>query len=264
MILKILLLCLFPVALFPKEIIIIDQNEPLKKFRALETLHASGSAQFSEQGLEELQQKLNQKNLVILDLRRESHGFINGEPVSWMDSKKPWTNVGLSSEQIQEKEKALLRVAAKEKKVTLFETEKEGVQVSYTPRQTEVKEVTTESNLAAKKGIGYKRLPVSDHKRPENAEVEEFLAFYKSLPQDSWLHIHCKGGGGRTSTLLTMIDMLHNAKRESFEEIMKRQNAINDKSLDVPQTPLANKFRAEFKERLLFLKKFYEFARTQS
>ena len=50
----------------------------------------------------------------------------------------------------------------------------------------------------------------TDHIWPEPAAVDEFVRFYKTLPDDVWLHFHCQAGEGRTTEFLAMYDILKN------------------------------------------------------
>src|SRR5258708_7019779 len=56
-------------------------------------LNASASGQFSQQGLEKILELIPSNHILLLDLREESHGFINGIAVSWY-SEKDWGNRG--------------------------------------------------------------------------------------------------------------------------------------------------------------------------
>lgn len=261
--------------------LILDQTEELGAFRkindpypedknftghyptrdGLDQLHYSASAQFSEAGLNELQEKLAQKDLIIIDLRRESHGFINGLPVSWMNIQNGWSNLDLNTEAISEEEKALLKAAQKEEHVVINKVVKEEGNKELIPMPTTVKRTSTERNLTAKLGIGYVRIPICDHKRPLDEEIDTFISFYRTKPETSWVHFHCKGGSGRTTTLLVMVDMMHNAKQLSFDTIMDRQMLINEKNFLVASTPIAKQFFAEFEERRLFLREFYNYCK---
>ncbi len=66
----------------------------------LETLSISGSAQFSREGLRQLQEKLAGKKLLVVDLRQESHGFLNGWPVSWY-ADHDWANLGKTLKEVE-------------------------------------------------------------------------------------------------------------------------------------------------------------------
>src|SRR5437763_289027 len=49
----------------------------------LSDLHIAGGAQLSELGLQTILQHLHSQHITIIDLRQESHGFLNGNAVSW-------------------------------------------------------------------------------------------------------------------------------------------------------------------------------------
>ena len=65
----------------------LNANSP-KRFRILDSrgLKAIASGQFSEAQLIELKAQLKAP-IIIVDLRQESHGFVNGYPVSWYGPK---------------------------------------------------------------------------------------------------------------------------------------------------------------------------------
>jgi hypothetical protein len=106
------------------------------------------------------------------------------------------------------------------------------------------------------------RLFTMDHDKPNNSDVDHFIEFVQQqvAPQD-WLHFHCRGGRGRTSTYLTLLFIMFNAKHMSLEDILLYQQEIG--SIDLAKVyneegklwknDLAN-FRYEF------IKDFYRFA----
>ena len=83
-------------------------NNSALNLAGLENLNISGSQQFSKMNLSLLLKAIN-TNLPIIDfdLRQESHGFINGIPISF-ENKHNNANKGLSNEQVLKKEKAQL------------------------------------------------------------------------------------------------------------------------------------------------------------
>jgi len=77
----------------------IKDNKALN-LNGLDKLNISGSQQFSEDNLPLLVRAIgNNLPMTVLDLRQESHVFINGFAVSWEDSKNN-ANAGLTREQI--------------------------------------------------------------------------------------------------------------------------------------------------------------------
>jgi hypothetical protein len=72
--------------------------------------------------------------------------------------------------------------------------------------------------------------------------------------------IHCRGGKGRTSTFLALLDLLKNAAPLPLEIILERQTRLGDYDLRKPAAPASAKapFRAE---RRAFVERFYDYAK---
>ena len=137
----------------------------------------------------------------------------------------------------------------------------DGRVTSVKPIECAVHQVLSESELASKYRQSYRRLYVQDFTSPTPREVDHFLEIVKRLPRDKWIYVHCHAGVGRTTTFMAMFDMLRNAKTASFEAILERQRAIGGKDFNL--LPNKNSFKYLFAEdRFVFLKKFYDYART--
>lgn len=234
-------------------------NSPTRK--GLDGLNLSGSAQFSQLELAAVVKRVGTP-LYDVDLRQEFHGFLNGAAVSWFVSRD-WINRGKSDSAIAAEEKALLKKLQLLKSVTLAKVEKknsEGGILESTQHIYEVKTVQDEQELAASAGVGYLRLYVTDHLVPPDDAVNRFVQFYRTLPANAWLHIHCAGGDGRTTTFMAIVDMLRNAKEVAFEEILSRQYLLG--GIDLTHLGPPEEWKYPYAaERLEFLKKFYAYAR---
>lgn len=228
-------------------------------------LRISGSAQFSDKALTAIIERLNNpKNLYILDLRQESHGFINGAAVSWY-GVKDWANVGKTLRQIEEEEQTLLKniLTAKTANIALtFVKEPEGQSLPIIEKsvRVDVKDVATENQLVNKHQATYIRFPVTDHVMPTNEIVDQFVYLIKQMPQDRWIHMHCAAGIGRTSTFMVMLDMMKNAKQVSYSDILERQLLIGGRDL---RKPSKSQWKAKaIADRTRFLEEFYDYCRT--
>ncbi|MFI4936886.1 MAG: phosphatase [Candidatus Berkiellales bacterium] len=228
----------------------------------LNNLLMSGSAQFSAYSLENAIKVINTQPVWIVDLRRESHGFINGLPVSWY-ARGNQSNLGLTANEILTKEKSMLQEKAKEKNIEPhhIKDKANGEIVESKPVEMKVKNVETEAELAKRLNANYIRIPVSDHHAPLPEEVDQFVAFVKTLPPNSFLYFHCRGGRGRTTSFMAMYDMLHNGKNMPLNVILDRQKMLGGSSLqDISDDPSdAWKLHAAI-QRKDFLTTFYEYA----
>ena len=165
-----------------------------QNFRSMQSLNiagntASGSAQYS---LSQLQAMISQKKvttpLVIVDLRQESHGFLaidpalNGETeiaVGWF-VERDWINVDkdLPSIVVDERNR-LLTVSNSQNQVVYQITSKTPIEdgiCTATPNTVNTADFKTEQQLTQSQGVGYLRLPTTDHCRPRDMRsISSFL-----------------------------------------------------------------------------------------
>lgn len=228
--------------------------------QGLDSLRASGSAEPWETAFPVLKERFGE-NLILIDLRQESHGFLNGAPVTWYLPPGDWINLGKTRDETLEDEKERLARLVREKAALVHEDNWIPQKIQGFGKTEKVLSVTSEGELARRYGIRHFRLTVPDHMRPSDEDVDRFITFVRGLREKDWLHFHCHAGMGRTTTFLIMYDMLQNADRVSLEDIVARQAAAG---------PRYNVFRDEsgapwekvFGERAAFVRKFYEYAKA--
>lgn len=222
--------------------------------KGLAEMAFSGSAQFSREGWQRLREKLEGRDIVVVDLRQESHGFVNGEiPVSWRGEHNT-ANMGLTPEEIEEDEQGRLQAITRGG-IT-------AISFDDPSRPSTVIEVTSawaERGMVEADGQRYVRVPVTDHRRPESEEVERFLTLVRELPEGAWVHFHCQAGLGRTTLFMAMLDMLMNANEVSFDDILTRQQSLGGIDLRDVGSPRSWQHKY-YSCRLDFLRLFYEYA----
>lgn len=229
----------------------------------LDNLHIAGSSQFSADGLKQAI-KILPKPIIVVDLRQESHGFINGNAVSWVGIHN-LANFGKSDQAINDTENSLLAALSKLSKTpvaTHYSVATSVITDSNHMRSLKVKDVMSEQQLAQIDGVGYKRLPVPDSQSPNDQVVDSFVAFVSTLPSSTTLYFHCHDGQGRTTMFMAMDDMMHNAKHVSFKDILSRQAILGGSSL-FPYNPTSFQYPYA-KKRLAFLHKFYNYCRENN
>lgn len=222
----------------------IDKSVNLE---GLNNLNISGSAQFSEKGLDMAKESIgNKMPITVVDLREESHGFLDGNAISWTDDHNK-ANKGLNKAEVLADENERLKKLSEQKTVDIKN------------KTLDVKNVENEESLVKRHGINYVRIPVTDKEAPSSEAVDGFINFVKTLPESSWLHFHCRAGKGRTTTFMAMYDMMKNAKNVSFEDIIKRQFLLGGENL-LKNTSIEN-IRGK---RAKFLKSFYEYCKANN
>lgn len=224
-------------------------------------LRASGSGQFSEKGLQSILKKIGHPNqLMIIDLRQESHGFINGSAVSWY-APRNWGNLGRTTSQIEQLEYKLLQAILKDKKATIYNVIKkndEGMISEQTPLSVTVDSVAVEKEVVSSMRLNYHRIPVTDHMKPSNEAVDHFIELIRKLSKGTWIHFHCAAGDGRTTTFMAMYDIMYNAKKINLESILNRQWLLG--GINLTHMPNIDSWKYDLAvERAVFLKRFYEY-----
>lgn len=214
--------------------------------KGLNSLNISGSSQFTEDSLPLIKKSIHaNKNLTVVDLRQESHGFINGNAISWMCDHNN-ANKGLSIEQVLVKEA----------------NELAGIQINtllhfLNGPELKVTSVSSEKDLAESNDISYLRIPVTDGELPTNEIVDYFVDFAKSNSENSWLHFHCKEGIGRTTLFMMMYDMMKNSKDVPIQDIMQRQVLLAGPEIE-------KDYEKYTSNRISFLNNFYKYTQQNS
>ena len=155
-------------------------------------MQASGSDQFSAESLKKILSTIPSEKVLIIDLREESHGFINGMAVGWYGCNYNWENKDKPLNEIEEDESQRLANLLKKGSADIYLDKT----FQYTTTVS-VEEVFTEKSLAYSLGAEYARIPVSDHAKPSDLSVEMFVEIIKAHTKDTWYHIHCSGGKGK-------------------------------------------------------------------
>lgn len=220
----------------------------------LDQMPISGSGQFSEQSFLAMmdQLSLSPEQLIVVDLRQESHGLINGKAISWKDGEDNYGNVGKTLAQIESDEKRRLLLARKAGR--MFVNQKgEG------NSKLIVGEIKTEREFVEGLGGIYVRIPVTDHNKPDDATIDRYIEFVKGLPADKWVHFHCKAGRGRTTTFMALMDIMKNSDKASLEDILERQERLGGTALKKVSTKSEERVRTTG-ERVEFLKQFYAYS----
>ena len=214
----------------------------------LNKLNISGSAEFTKLSLEALKRNIDSDfPITVVDLRAEPHGFINGNAVNWLiNTEEINENHKISLEQVTEIEDKLLASIPLNKSISLLKTKNDN-KINLIPTL-----VKNEINLTKSANLNYFRIPVIDNKRPTDDMVDRFITFINDLPKDYWIHFHCDMGDGRTTTFMSMFDIMRNSNNIEFNNILKRQAILGNINLDIFD---------EREPRLLFLKNFYQYTR---
>lgn len=215
----------------------------------LDKLNISGSDQFSKYNVKNLIKEIKtNSNIVNVDLRQESHGFINGIAISFKN-KLNNANEGLSKDQVMMRENTQLLNIPLNTPLTLDGRHPKIITPLF---------IEDENSLSNKNSLEYIRIPVTDGKIPTDDMVDYFVSLVNSKFKDKWIHFHCKRGIGRTTTFMIMYDMMKNSNKVSYDDIVNRQLYL----ANLKETTM-NSFKAN-SIRTNFLKNFYTYSKENS
>jgi hypothetical protein len=212
------------------------------RFSIVEARRVSGSSQFSAPGLEQLAARLrgaapDGARILILDTREEPHGFsADGRPISWRTLHN-WKNIGLPFDEIIADEKARVGEAGG----------------------------STEAELCERAGLDYYRIPITDHVRPMEDDIDEVIKLVRSLPPETWIHVHCRKGIGRTGMIMTTLAMLRDphgaATAEEVAGLCGASHLFKPSEYSDLKPHKAYKHELK-KDRKAFLQRLLEYARS--
>lgn len=224
------------------------QNNSDLNISGLNTLNISGSQQFTEYNLALIMNSIGTSlPITVIDLRQESHGFINGTPVSWANSKNN-ANIGLTLDQVLLNEYNKLNSIKLNVPITFYNHK----DLTMVPTKVE-----DEDHLVNSRSLSYIRIPVTDGKIPLDDMVNYFVQVVTLQPKNTWIHFHCKQGIGRTTTFMIMYDMIKNSDQVTADDIINRQLLLANFD--------ENHIKSfHTKERANFLQNFYKYCKENS
>lgn len=194
-----------------------DRVAPLpKRYRDMPALNISGSAQFEPSQIENLKKKINVLDTYIVDLRQESHGFLNNAAVSFYSPERLLNN-GFNSEEtlISEKEKF---GAINPGDVENIFNKRGSFREALTVDKSEI-----ELTLVKNTGLNYVLFATRDGHIPTPSMVDTFVSFAVKTPPTTHLHFHCDHGEGRTTMFMAMFQMMKESTSKSLNEILDEQ-----------------------------------------
>ena len=218
---------------------VIDANHGINT-TGLSDLHIMGSRQFSVSQLAYIKNKFSNTPITIIDVRQESHGFLDGFPISWRDEHNA-ANRGKTNSEVEATQQALLDNLKQQTTVNVMammpNPQTGALQFKSIPMPPKV--VLSEADLAKKMGLGYERFYVTDESQPTHAEYQRFVQFVSNVPPGTWLYFHCQAGEGRTTTFMILYDCMKNGDQVSFDDIVKRQIALGGKDFTQDKARMA-------------------------
>ena len=195
----------------------------------------------------------------MVDLREEPHGFINQDAVTFYYGPLTLKKNQPSAVILADDQQRMRFAQACNYVLVNHITKHDGMPATKKPNIIALKSAATEQEIAAKLGVQYIRISVTDHFRPDHNDVNEFINFVNSLDEDAWVHVKCRGGRGRTTTFMVMYDMLKNPQLTK-DDFFKRQVLIHGVNFLKMSVAKGHEWKSALAAgRLQFLNCFYEY-----
>ncbi|MGL6037044.1 MAG: hypothetical protein ACRC0B_07710 [Legionella sp.] len=231
--------------------------------QGLAHLNISGSSPLTEQNMQWLKHNYSHNQVVyLIDLRQETHLYVNSLPIS-LFYQKDQINWGKSLNYINESEQIWAKTLAKKGYIILNQLGKpqKQIKIAKSPQHITIHKIQLEEELAVQNGFVYFRIAVPDYLPPSPAQVDEFVSIMRNRPNNTWVHVHCAGGKGRTTTFMVMSDILVNAPRLSLNDIILRQAQQGGINLLTPSKSLSTQgWKKNFHHaREQFIHLFYQY-----
>lgn len=178
------------------------------------------------------------KNIVVIDLIKEYHGFIdygkNTIPFTWRANHNT-VNFAIANGEVEKNEEIIVSKMFQKfydktiDIISLFSSDEGGVdRIQQIIKINKFKSILSEKQLLKNENINYLRLPCNDYSALNNKVIIDFAQFTQNQfnPETDWLHIHCNGGKGRSTSLSLIFDMfmrLENStlSNTSFSDLIK-------------------------------------------
>ena len=229
------------------------------------SLNMSGSAQFSVLQFKAFLDYVGNfgfspHQIVVVDLREEPHAFINGDAFMWYARKAWWTQNDPVAFVVENEKNRLAALSLGQSVVlkNIAHKDEAGDVQRLTHHSYVINSLMTEEQVVRQAGAHYCRVPVTDHMRPDDKDVDQFLTLVKKLPPQTWIHFHCRAGRGRTSTFMIMYDMIRNPKL-SKKAIIDRQVRFGSRDVRLLSDSLKTHKNPDESLRNRFINLFYEY-----
>lgn len=232
----------------------------------LDLMKASGSSQYSEVALALLMKKLasQTRHVAICDLRHDDHLFVDGKNVSGFQTKGALLSARTPEDIIQSVN--ALRDSLRTKKgikVRAIDTKypKDNYDKRFSLRTTP-HTVETPQDLVTRLGGDYLLIGSKRFADVADDDLDRVLEYVKTMPEDTWIHFHCRKGKSRTTFFMALYDLLRNADKVSMEDVVRRQHLIGGINLfDVtPKDPTWPQEKLAKRGWIITLARFHTFA----
>jgi hypothetical protein len=117
-----------------------------------------------------------------------------------------------------------------------------------------------EKTVVESYGYTYVDLYQKRRETPAGDMVDRLIQLVKNLPKGAHLHLHCRGGKGRTTSIMVLIDIIINGREVALEDIVKRHYLLGGINLfDTKVWKNGTYTKDQLNRRKEFIENFYDY-----
>jgi hypothetical protein len=231
----------------------------------------SGSRQPTQDFLEKIAEKAKAlgRKLYVVDLRQEVH-FLAPFTLNEVEKLVP---VSLHTENFSYNWfKPTYTVIAQENETVEAIKKNVGLDVYFIPKKLkdevpqkysiDARKIITEKQAVEALGATYVRFGATDHQRPTDEMVDQFIDFFRSLPKESWIHVHCRGGRGRATTFMILFDMIQTKASKPLDAYYDSHKALGGSDIRKIREDRGPYGAAHMKARFELVNHFYKYVQA--
>lgn len=211
-------------------------------FRKVNGENTYGVAQPTVEGLKSVLTRLGaqEREVMWTTMREEPLIYINGRSLTLRDFAHPFANLeqtGTTAEQVEAQENQLkqeiLREAARNGGRLLIQDETQDERmisrwVEVGPQDVQTPREVFDGLRSQGFRVNYARVPISDEKAPEDADLDALVARFRGLGADTPAVFNCHAGRGRTTTGMIVADLMRHAQDDPPAEFLRQQGVRQD------------------------------------
>ena len=193
--------------------------------------------------------KTSPKNVVVVNLSINDQYYADGRPFRWYN----WYLQDMEKQQIHDPYRSCKNIYRIKDNFKWFL--RRHFYHSEPPKVIE-----TEKEMVKRQGFGFKSFHIVRRQLYKPGMIDKFIDFVDQLPDKTWLHFHCDGGNSRTTTLMTMVDIMRNGTIVSLDTIIERQHGIGGVNLRDVEPYSSGTWKPNLlKARLQMIEDFYRY-----
>lgn len=211
-------------------------------FRKVNGENTYGVAQPTVQGIKSVLTRLGAQDREVMwtTMREEPVVYLNGRSLTLRDFAHPFANLeqpGKTAQEVEAQETQLkqeiLNEAQRNGGRLLIQDETQDERmisrwIEIGPNDVQTPREVFDGLRSQGFRVNYARVPISDEKAPEDADLDELVTRFRGLSADTPAVFNCHAGRGRTTTGMIVADLMRHAQDDPPLAFLRNQGVRQD------------------------------------